>query len=241
MKLALAQVKPVPGYLAANRERHLMLAEKAHRAGAEAIVFPELSLSGYEPALATACALSADDSFLSPFQELSDHTGLVIGTSAPVKGKAGLYIGLFFFQPGKPRQLYTKRYLYPDEEPFFVAGTARADVYVGTEKLIPAICYEISVPAHAEEALAGQRGVYVASVAKTENGMDTAGIRLPEIARQFGVPVALANCVGPNDDFVGAGKSGAWTKDGQLAGQLGGEREGLLLFDTHTSEIVILV
>lgn len=234
MKLALAQFRPVPGDLPANRERHLAFVSDAVAAGADAIVFPELSLSGYEPRLAPACALRAADAFLDPFQEWADRTGIVIGAGMPVTGEKGLHIGLVFFQPGKPRQTYTKKYLHPDEEPFFEPGTAEAAIQIGQEWLIPAICYEISVSQHAIDALADKRGIYLASVAKTEKGMDAAWERLPQITTEFGVPAAIVNCLGPNDDFTGAGCTAAWAANGRLLGQLDGETEELLIADLKT-------
>ena len=47
LKLALAQINTRLGDVQANLEKHLSLAEEARRAGADLLVFPELSLTGY--------------------------------------------------------------------------------------------------------------------------------------------------------------------------------------------------
>jgi len=48
MKIALAQIAPTLGNIATNLDLHLDLIEKARRAKADILVFPELSLTGYK-------------------------------------------------------------------------------------------------------------------------------------------------------------------------------------------------
>ena len=45
--LALAQINTRLGNIQANLEKHLQLADEALRSGADLLVFPELSLTGY--------------------------------------------------------------------------------------------------------------------------------------------------------------------------------------------------
>lgn len=54
--LVAAQCAVQAGDLAANLALHLDFMRRAAEQGARLIVFPELSLSGYEPALASALA-----------------------------------------------------------------------------------------------------------------------------------------------------------------------------------------
>ena len=57
MKVAVAQSRPVKGEFDRNMESHVELAEAAAAAGADTLVFPELSLTGYEPTLAARFAV----------------------------------------------------------------------------------------------------------------------------------------------------------------------------------------
>ncbi|MFP3681720.1 nitrilase-related carbon-nitrogen hydrolase, partial [Pseudomonas sp. SIMBA_041] len=52
MKLCAVQLASLKGDLQGNLERHLVCIEQAVALGAELVVFPELSLTGYEPTLA---------------------------------------------------------------------------------------------------------------------------------------------------------------------------------------------
>jgi hypothetical protein len=79
--------------------------------------------------------------------------------------------------------------------------------------------------------------IYLASVAKPSNGVVKAFDYYPKVAKQYGMPVLMTNCVGFCDNFLSVGKSSIWTKEGELVGQLDDNVEGILLFDTETEEI----
>jgi predicted amidohydrolase len=78
----------------------------------------------------------------------------------------------------------------------------------------------------------------LASVAKSENGVEKAFKHYPTIAKQYEMPVLMSNCVGFCDNFLSVGKSSIWTKKGNLIGQLDDKTEGILIFDTETEEII---
>ena len=56
MKICIAQTAPIKGNVSANIEAHLNFIELALTLNAEAIFFPELSLTSYEPKLAKELA-----------------------------------------------------------------------------------------------------------------------------------------------------------------------------------------
>ncbi|HEX6428919.1 MAG TPA: carbon-nitrogen hydrolase family protein, partial [Niastella sp.] len=122
MKIGVAQTRPVTGDIPANIEYHKTFIALAAMNGVDAIIFPELSLTGYEPSLAKELATDTTDSRFDPFQQLSDTKQITIGVGVPTKSASGIHISMVLFQPNKPRQLNTKKYLHADEEPFFVSG-----------------------------------------------------------------------------------------------------------------------
>ena len=83
MKVCVAQMRPVAGDLPANIVTHLRLVEAAVAKGAEIIVFPELSITGYEPKLAQQLAMHADDRRLDVFQTRSDDQRITSAVGAP--------------------------------------------------------------------------------------------------------------------------------------------------------------
>jgi predicted amidohydrolase len=127
---------------------------------------------------------------------------------------------MVIFQPYQARQTYSKQYLHADEEPFFMSGPSSPGLIEGRPNIGLAICYELSIPEHAERAFANGADVYVASVAKSASGVDQAVKRLAGIAQTYSVPVFMSNCIGPSDDFESAGKTSVWNREGLLIGQL---------------------
>jgi predicted amidohydrolase len=217
-------------------DRHKALLELA--GDADVVVFPELSLTGYEPTLAGKLAIDSNDERLNEFQAISDAKGIAIGVGLPTRSTARACITLLLFLPHRSRLAYSKRYLHPDEEPFFVSGENVTTVDVNRTVIAPAICYELSIPDHAENAFRSGASVYMASVAKTAQGLDAALPRLAGIARQYCMTVLMANCVGECDGCYCAGQTSAWNKKGCLVGQLSDRDEGILMIDTTTEEIV---
>jgi len=236
MKVGIAQTRPITADIPRNIQQHKTQIAKAVSSGADILIFPELSLTGYEPTLAQILAVDPDDKKLDVFQQLSDTHRLIIGAGIPTRHGDDVCISMALFQPGKPRQLYSKKYLHADEEPFFVSGQ-HGPGRIGEDTAL-AICYEISVPQHAEEAHRNGARVYIASVAKFMHGIDKALARLAEIGSSYSMTVLMSNSVGQADGYECAGKSSAWDNKGRLLGQLDGYREGILLLDTDTKEAI---
>ena len=172
MKLCAVQLASLKGDLPGNLQRHLVCIEQAAALGAELVVFPELSLTGYEPRLAEQLAMTADDVRLEVFQSLSDRHQILVAVGGPYRGNDGPEIGMFVFRSGQAPAVYTKQMLHPDELPYFKAGTTSLSVTIGQEILVPAICFESLQMESALRAKDAGATVYVASVAKNMIGMN---------------------------------------------------------------------
>jgi len=238
MRFCAAQTRPVTGDLPANVCQHLRLIDLAVSHAAEMIVFPELSLTGYEPTLAKSFATEPDDSRFDELQAASEAHGIVIGAGAPTRHEDGIHISMILFQPQQPRQVYSKTFLHSDEEPFFVPGRSSPHLRISQANLALAICYEISVPEHLDSVLKFKPAIYVASVAKFVTGIDKASTRLAEIARAGSMPVLMSNCVGPADGGTCGGCTAAWNGKGRLLGRLNDAEEGIVVFDNQTQELI---
>jgi len=237
MKICAAQILPIKGDIRSNIVNHTALIRQAVHHGAEMIMFPELSLTGYEPTLARDLAIHKGDARLDDFQTLSDVNGISIGAGAPTIHDEGIRISLFLFRPNAPRYVYSKTYLHRDEEPFFVRGRSSPHVRVKQCNVGLAICYETSAAEHLDSVMKSPPAIYVASVAKFVNGFDKALARLSGIARDGSMPVVMSNCVGISDGKPCAGMTSILNRDGSLIGQLNDSDQGLLTFDTETNEI----
>jgi predicted amidohydrolase len=238
MKICIAQTRPIKGNVSTNIEAHRRFIDLALSNHAEAIYFSELSLTGYEPELARELATNQNDGRLDIFQQISDNNHIIIGLGLPTIAESHIRISMIIFEPNKPRQTYSKQLLHSDEIPYFDQGSHQVIIKTRDTSIAPAICYESLQTTHAEAAYQLGANVYVASVAKSAQGIEKAFNHYPVVAKQYGMPVLMANCVGFCDNFLSAGHSSVWTKEGKLVGQLNDTTEGIIIFDTETEEII---
>ncbi len=238
MKIAAAQVRPAKGILRSNIDKQLQWAITAKQNGADAIFFPELSLTSYDSKFAGKWAIDDADSILDPFKQFSNTHNILIGTGIPTKGNNGTLISMMVFQPGAERQRYSKQLLHEDELPYFISGDTELIISFMGERIAPAICYESLQPSHNNKAIQQGATMYIASVAKSAKGVDNAYIHFENFSANAGIPVLMSNSLGPCDDFISVGRSAAWTKEGKLSGNLDDLKEGLIIFDKHTENSV---
>ena len=238
MRVAIAQIEAIKGNVEENIENHLKWIKQAIQNNADMLVFPELSVTGYEPDLAENLATNQDDTRLDEIQNLSDRNGITIGVGLPTKDESDVFVSMIIFQPNKERITYSKQYLYPPEEPIFKAGKNPLVLNFETEVVSPAICYEISNKAHCEFAKRNNATIYIASVLSSINGIDADMKKLSDIAKHNDLVTFMANYVGESGGYKCAGKSSVWDTTGKLIGQLDSETEGILIYDTETKEIV---
>lgn len=126
LTLAAAQTVSIPGDIAANIQRHLALMRAAAEQGVQCLVFPELSLTGYEPFLAADLAIDPQDAVLTPLRELARELQLtaVVGMPVRLTPKTGVLIGALVLEADGSVGVYTKQHLHPGEELAFAAGRA---------------------------------------------------------------------------------------------------------------------
>ena len=239
MKIAVAQLKPEVGAIENNVDQHVKLMDLGVSSGAELIVFPELSLTGYEPSRAAELSRRCDDDCFDRFQTFSDKCNVAIAVGFPLRTDALPKISNLLFRPRIAPRLYSKRFLHQDEVPVFECGD-QCDSSIFVDPVVAlAICYELSVPEHADAAFASGASAYVASVAKTACGVVEASQRLSEIAKQHSAIVMLANCLGRMDGVECAGRSAVWGRDGQLLAELDERAEGVIVVDYDTEGIEV--
>lgn len=241
MKIAVAQIRPIKGDIPSNIEKHQQLIRLAISHKVDALFFPELSITSYEPKLAQALASHQSDKAFDSFQEISYNNNITIGVGMPKKTSAGIKISMFIFQPNQPRKAYSKQQLHSDELSYFIKGEKQIIITIDDIRIAPAICYESLLLSHFESAVQLGAEIYVASVAKSQNGINKAMTHYSAMAKKCSMSVFMSNCVGFCDNFESVGQSAVWTKQGNLAGQLNSTDEGILIFDTKTEEVFIQI
>lgn len=232
MILTIAQMKSQRGLIDNNIKAHIRFAQAAAKMEADLILFPELSLTGYEPGLAADLALTKTDERLSVFAELSRKYGLTIAISLPIAHSPLPKISLLFFEPNGSKKTYSKQKLHPDEKPYFSQGKTQLVLPISGETLVPGICYETLFKTHANNAAKLGATTYLASVAKPDANMNEAHKHYAMIAEKHNMIVAVSNAIGPSDNFLSIGRSAAWSRAGKLLASFDEGHQGLLRLDT---------
>ncbi|WP_336964005.1 carbon-nitrogen hydrolase family protein [Chryseobacterium contaminans] len=237
MKIAVAQTNPLKGEILNNIEKHKILIREAVKKNVEIIIFPELSITGYEPELAQQLSIDYDDSLLNDFQIISNEHHIIIVVGMPTRKNNNIFISNIIFQPDKPRSIYSKRHLYPTEIGIFSKDNNSCQLEIAENKISLAICYDLSDPMHSHEAYLSHSNIYAASVLNSVGGIDQDLIKLSAIAKKYNMHVLMANFVGESGGYKCAGKSSVWNSNGNLIGQLDHENEGVLILNTHDNQV----
>ena len=220
LTIAVAQPPCVPCDVAANATTH---AAAVRAAGARVVVFPELSLTGYE---LDVPAIALDDPRLTPLVEACAETGSLALVGAPVNGEADrLHIGMLAVDGRGATVAYGKMHLGGAEPGRFRPGGEPAALDVDGWRLGLAICRDTGIPRHASDTAALGMDAYVAGVLEAAEDAAIPGERARRIAADHHVWVAIASFAGSTGGGYAraAGRSGIWSPDGVVVAQVGPE------------------
>lgn len=125
LTLAAAQSISIAGDLPGNIARHQAFIRIAAERGVQLLVFPELSLTGYEPALAAELALLPQSPLLQPLRDLARELGVtaVVGMPILLSAEGPLLIGALVLAADGSLAVYSKQHLHAGEEQVFSPGT----------------------------------------------------------------------------------------------------------------------
>ncbi|MFF0296160.1 carbon-nitrogen hydrolase family protein [Kitasatospora sp. NPDC004614] len=217
--LAVAAVQPswARADVLANAELH---ARAIVRAEARLVVFPELSLTGYDLG---APSLATDDSRLRPIVEACRAAGAVALVGAPARDADGReYIATLAVTGESVTVAYRKMWLHGAEFDRFTPGEKPTVLTVDGWRLGLAICYDAAVPQHAADTAALGIDAYVASTIYGPDSHSRRDSHMRERATTHATWVVLATAAGPSGTFAHtSGGSGIWTPNGDLATQAG--------------------
>lgn len=232
LRIAAAQSASIAGDIPANVEHHLVLARAAAREGVSFLLFPELSLTGYELQQMHGCILAPDDARLAPLRDVARqaHMTMVLGAPlAPLEGdKPG--IGAICCHPDGSTTSYRKRFLHGGEEAFASPGVADGHLFhVGSEPVSLAICADTVHPEHAQWAARAGASLYAAGVLWSRKGYAADAALMQQYAATHGLAVLVANHATPTGGYASAGGSAFWKPGGQLLGVAADQGSALLI------------
>jgi predicted amidohydrolase len=234
--VAAVQDGSVDGDVTANVERHVGWIERAADDGAVLVVFPELSVTGYDPDLIDLHRMRVDvtDARLDPIRaacrrrRLHALIGAPVGPAAPNGASNGApfgavppRIGVLHVSPtGAVAAAYHKCHLDTGEIGIFAAGTAPGLIDIDGWRIGLAVGRDASVPGHAEQLIGMGADVY-AVAALFRLGSDERMAAQMAATAVRGLWVVLSQYCGATGGGPACGRSGVWSPGGEAQLRLG--------------------
>jgi len=211
----------------------MQLIRAAAKERTRVLVFPELSLTGYELDLANDLAFSEGDPRLTPLIDLASSSNMTLIVGAPVRIDLRLYIGAFIIYSDRSVDLYTKQRLGafpsevnpsgivpPPEATIFQPGQRNPLVQFDGNTAAVAVCADIGRPGHAREAADRGARSYLASMFVIPADFEQETARLRDYAVKHSMAVVFANFGGPTGGLPSAGNSAIMSEKGNVLVQL---------------------
>ncbi len=249
MKIAIAQMAPSVGKLEDNLQKHRQFINRALEAGAELVVFPELSLTGYElydlvPEVAIKEGHPIMEELKGLSREIPFFTGFVLEEKDLFFNAAG------FFKEGRlvhtHRKVFLPNYSMFEEKRFFAEGEnfrAFEDKDLGIVGVL--ICYDYLHPSSSYLYFLQQVDLLVVLSASPARGYPDKGY--PSIAmwenmskvvsKHFTTYVVYANRVGFDGGMAFGGGSHAYSPTGDPLVRLRDLEEDLGFFEYRREEL----
>ncbi|WP_339545793.1 carbon-nitrogen hydrolase family protein [Pseudomonas sp. RA_35y_Pfl2_P32] len=231
LTVAAAQSISIAGDVHANIARHQRFIVAAAEQGVQVLVFPELSLSGYERGLAAQLAIAPDAALLQPLRDLTREVGVtaVVGMPIRLSDDSPVLIGALVLAADGSLAVYSKQHLHPGEEVAFAPGTGGGPLTLGDDTIALAVCADFSHASHAAAAAEVGAKIYAAGVLITEGGYAADSALLQGHAREHGMLVLMANHGGATGGWASAGRSAIWATDGRLLAAAPGVGDALVI------------
>ncbi|MDG4797843.1 carbon-nitrogen hydrolase family protein [Micromonospora sp. WMMD1082] len=212
--IAVAQPPCVAYDVEANVTAHAALVRAAT---ARVVVFPELSLTGYQ---LDAPAVDPSDPRLRPLVEACAEAGTIALVGTPV---AGEHIATLAVDGAGARVAYRKMWLGAAESRRFTPGPSPAVLDVDGWRLGLAICKDTGIAEHAARTCALGIDVYAASIVDSAAEAAVPDARAYRIATTHRVVVAVASFAGSTGGGYAeaAGRSAVWAPDGSMLARAG--------------------
>ena len=244
MKVALVQMNPTVGAVAANAAQIVRFAQDAAAAGAGVAIFPEMALSGYPP----------DDLVLRPrfmdavtteSEQLAAAlpSDLLVVVGAPVREEGQLFNAALLFQGGRQvgvaRKIHLAKYGAFDERRIFASGQEPLIIAYGGLRWAIQIGEDSWWPERAP--LQGLKGrcdavLHVAASPYCRDGELERERLARSAAAAVGVPLLCVNLVGGQDELVFDGCSAAVDPERGLVARADLFREGLLMAELAATD-----
>lgn len=194
LTVAVAQPTIAPHAVADNAQTH---ADAIAAAGARLVVFPEMSLTGYE---LDADPIEAEDPRLNPIADACAQADAVALMGAPVRDGRDSHIAMIRVDARSRDVVYLKQMLGGNEPRHFSSGPRPVAIDVDGWRVGLGICKDTGSPLHIAGTARLGIDLYVAGLVHRPEEFAEQDARGFLIARTCGTHVAFASFAGPTGD-----------------------------------------
>ena len=240
LRIVMAQLNLLVGDIDGNTDKVIAACERARdELGAQAIAFPELTISGYPPEdlLLRPGFLHAAEAAVKRVQARVRGIDVILGYPHCAPEGVGVYNAAAVLRDGAAVATYFKselpNYGVFDERRYFIAGGEPCVVEIGGVPVGITLCEDSWFPAPARRtAQAGARLLLNlnASPFHVDKGREREAV-LEKRVREVGLPILYVNLVGGQDELVFDGGSLVMAADGSVSQRAPVFEEGLFAVD----------
>jgi NAD+ synthase (glutamine-hydrolysing) len=253
LRIALAQVNPTVGDLAANAELVRQNVATAQSAGAHIVVFPEMVLTGYpveDLALRPSFQSASQKALAQLATELTGEIVAIVGYLDQVNGAPQNMVAVISGGAVKARyaKCHLPNYGVFDEFRNFVPGDKTLVVRIHGVDVGIAICEDLWIDGGITAQLADRKPglIIVPNGSPYERAKDDLRLALvTKRARQAAAPLVYVNMTGGQDDLVFDGDSIVVNSDGAVIARAPQFEDGVAVVDldvatkTSTPDVII--
>ncbi len=226
LSISIAQINPIVGSFKHNTQLILDAIQQAKADKADAVLFPELVLTGYPPEdlLFRPAFLHKVEAALDDIAATAIDITVILG--APLRqrhqNKNKLFNMACVLRDGKIIHKYAKQYLPNyrvfDEKRYFSKGTENTIIEIAGHKIGLLICEDIWKKSPAENArAAGAEALFVLNASPFRAGKSAERLKLlAQRSSENQLPIVYANLQGAQDELVFDGESLVFDAAGQL-------------------------
>ena len=242
LRIVMAQQNYLVGDIPANARQILAACEQARdELGADAIVFPELSLTGYPPEDLLLRPHFIEQVELAVASLCRDISGITAIIGYPLRQQDKLYNVAGVIQEGEVsvyRKQHLPNYSVFDEQRYFTAGTEACVVRIREVPVGITVCEDIWEAGPAAQATAAGAQLLINLNASPFHAgkHDERERLLTRRAQQAGIPMMYVNLVGGQDELVFDGASFVVDRAGQVTTLAPTCESGLYPVDFHVAD-----
>jgi NAD+ synthase (glutamine-hydrolysing) len=253
MKIALAQINTQIGYLEGNVKKIIEFIQKAEKKGADLVVFPELSITGYPPKdlLEKPHFVEANLKALHTVAKKVRKTAAIVGFAEPNLENTGksVFNSAALLAEGRVAKIQRKTLLPTydvfDETRHFESGEGPVVLKYRGARLGLSICEDIwseelfwgrkIYEADPIQQLSQQGMDFIINISASPYAMGKQKFRdqlLSKTAQRYRLPLVYVNLIGGNDDLIFDGTSTVVNSEGKICLKLKSFSEDLQVVDT---------